>query len=75
MKIQFLVGTLLAGASAQFGQVGSTSLPSAAGLLGNVGYTTVSGTVATGVQQAYTLPSGEDIYGPFEAGQHHLVMC
>lgn len=43
--------------------------PHAASLLGNVGRTTVSGTV-TGSEfgGSQTLPVGEDIYGPFEAG-------
>ena len=42
--------------------------PKAASLLGNVGKTTVSGTVTEGVRTPISLPVGEDIFGPFEAG-------
>lgn len=40
----------------------------AAPLLGDVGKTTVAGTVSTGVRTPFTLRPGENIYGPFEAG-------
>ena len=40
-----------------------SALPCAASLLGDVGFTTTTGTFNT-----VTLPVGENIYGPFEAG-------
>jgi hypothetical protein len=42
--------------------------PWAAPLLGTVGFTTVDGQVTIGVASPSSLPAGEDIYGPFEAG-------